>query len=317
MTKRVLVAEDDATVALLIKDGLADLGATFRIETVSSGEEALKRLEEGKWDLVVTDQRMPGMSGLQLIETLKDKTPATLSILITAYGSDEVEQATQRLNVYHYLTKPFPLVDLKRVIEDALALSQDHEPPPAPDEKEPQVLKIALGGEGNVGKTTLIRRLCTGKFDAARMITIGVDFHLYDIQHDNQAARLIVWDVSGQDQFEFTRRAFYRGSKAVGLVYDVSQRTTFERLPKWRDEIRSILPNVPFVLAGNKTDLPRQVSTAEGLALAKAWRVPSFETSCLHGNGVREFFHALAHVAGDYSRVPLAIHSTGGMLACL
>jgi len=316
MTKRVLVAEDDAMVALLIKDGLADLGATFQIETVSSGEEALRKIEHGKWDLVVTDQRMPGMSGLQLIETLKDQNPATLTILITAYGSDEVEQAARRLNVYHYMTKPFPLVDLKRVIEDALAFSQGTDPPPPTNPRESQPLKITLGGEGCVGKTTLIRRLCTGKFEAARVITIGVDFHLYDIQHDDQAARLIVWDVSGQDQFEFTRRAFYRGSKAIGLVYDVSTRATFERLPKWRDEIRTLLPNVPFILAGNKIDLERQVSTAEGQALAKVWRVPFFETSCRHGGGVREFFHALTHVAMDYVEIPFVRHRTGEMFAC-
>jgi len=316
MSKHVLVAEDDATVALLIKDGLADLGATFDVETVSSGEEALERVKEGKWDLVVTDQRMRGMSGLQLIESLKDKMPAALTILITAYGSDEVEQAARRLNVYHYMTKPFPLVDLKRVIEEALAYSQDVEPPAPDGEREKQALKMSLGGDGNVGKTTLIRRLCTGKFDSARVMTIGVDFHLYDIQHDDRATRLIVWDVSGQDQFEFTRRAFYRGSKAVGLVYDVSRRTSFERLPKWREEIRAILPNVPFVLAGNKTDLTRQVSTAEGLALAKAWRVPFFETCCVHGGGVREFFHALTHYAIDFSHGPSAHHRTGGRFAC-
>lgn len=316
MTKRVLVVEDDAMVALLIKDGLADLGATFEIETVSSGEEALGKIEQGKWDLVVADQRMPGMSGLQLIETLKDKKPATLTILITAYGSDEVEQAARRLNVYHYMTKPFPLADLKRVIEDALAFSQDTDPPPLTNLRESQPLKITLGGEGCVGKTTLIRRLCTGKFEAARVLTIGVDFHLYDIQHDDHAARLIVWDVSGQEQFAFTRRAFYRGSKAVGLVYDVNKRTTFECLPKWRDEIRAILPNVPLVIAGNKIDLERQVSTAEGQALAKAWRVPFFETSCLLGTGVREFFHALAHVAMESTAVSFTSRQPRKALAC-
>ncbi|MEW5718081.1 MAG: response regulator [Chloroflexota bacterium] len=315
MTKRVLVAEDDAMVALLIRDGLADLGATFQIETVTSAEEALRKFEQGNWDLVVTDQRMPGMSGLELIETLKDKAPAMLTILITAYGSDEVRQAAQRLNVYHYMTKPFPLADLKRVIEEALAFSQGTDPPPASCVPGPQALKITLGGEGCVGKTTLIRRLCTGKFEAARIITIGVDFHLYDIHHDDQAARLIVWDVSGQEQFEFTRRALYRGSKAVGLVYDVSQRATFERLPRWRDEVRSILPDIPLILAGNKTDLTRQVSTADGLAMATAWRIPFIETSCRNGGGVRELFHALAHMAMNHTRAPLISPRNGEKLA--
>ena len=302
MTKRVLIVEDDPSVAFLIKDGLIDLGAKFYVETAPSAEVALEKIAQGHWDLVVTDQRMPGMSGLQLIETLKQRAPSVLTILITAYGSEEVEQAARRLNVYHYMAKPFPLADLKRVIEDALAFSQGNDAWNSNPNYKPRGLKITLGGEGCVGKTTLIHRLCTGKFQVARVMTIGVDFHLYDIQHDNQPTRLIVWDVSGQEQFEFTRRAFYRGSKAVGLVYDVSQRSTFESLPQWRAEIQSIAPEVPFVLAGNKIDLERQVSTAEGMALARMWHIPFFETSCRTGEGVREFFHALAHVALDYVR---------------
>lgn len=296
MKKRVLVAEDDVNVAFLIKDGLTDLGANFEIETVSSGEEALKRIGEGTWDLVVTDYRMSGITGLELIKEIKAKVPATLTILMTGFGSDEIEQAAQQLQVYRYLTKPFPLVQLKQIIEDALAYTQNTEPP-LPSTKTPQTLKITLGGDGNVGKTTLIKRICTGKFDAARVMTIGVDFHLYDIQHDSHPARLIVWDVSGQDQFAFTRRAFYRGSKAVGIVYAVNDRASFERLPLWHAEIRAILPNVPFVLAGNKSDLERQVSTAEGQSLARAWGIPFIETSCLSGDGVKEFFHILADLA--------------------
>jgi len=313
MTKRVLVVEDDPSVAFLIKDGLVDLGAKFYVETAPSGEAALEKIAQEHWDLIVTDQRMPGMTGLQLIEALKERAPSTLTILITAYGSEEVEQAARRLNVYHYMAKPFPLADLKRVIEDALAFSQNSESSSnSNNNHKARGLKITLGGEGNVGKTTLIHRLCTGKFQVARVMTIGVDFHLYDVQHDHQPVRLIVWDVSGQEQFEFTRRAFYRGSKAVGLVYDVSQRRTFERLPQWRAEIQSIVPDVPFVLAGNKTDLPRQVSTAEGIELARLWRIPFFETSCYTGEGVREFFHALAHLALDYASAPSPILTQRG-----
>lgn len=300
MRKRVLVAEDDPTVAFLIKDGLADLGALFDVETVPSGEEALAKIHQGKWDLVVTDHRLSGITGLQLIEKINQQLPSTLTILMTAYGSEEVEQAAQRLHVYHYMLKPFPLVDLKRVIEQALAFSQNVDPPSAGGALSP-TLKITLGGDGNVGKTTLIKRLCTGKFDSARVMTIGVDFHLYDIRRDNHPARLIVWDVSGQDQFTFTRRAFYRGSKAVGLVYAINNRASFERLAHWREEIRSILPHVPCVLAGNKIDLERQVSVSEGMLLAASWGVPFFETSCLTGDNVHEFFSALADAAIQYA----------------
>jgi two-component system response regulator (stage 0 sporulation protein F) len=119
--KRVLLVEDDRNVALVIKDSLADSDAASEVEIVASGEEALQRMAQRAWDLVLTDHCMPGMTGLKLIETLKTISPTTRTILITAYGTDELEQAAERLNVYHYMTKPFPLGDLKRVVQSALA----------------------------------------------------------------------------------------------------------------------------------------------------------------------------------------------------
>lgn len=158
-------------------------------------------------------------------------------------------------------------------------------------------VKVILAGDGAVGKTTLVRRLGTGQFESRRAITIGVEFHIHDVPYDSTQTRLIVWDVGGQEQFAFTRRAFYRGGKAVGLVYSTSDRKTFEHLAQWRAEIREMLPHAPVVLAGNKNDLPRQVSPEEGRALAAEWQVPFFETSCLSGLGVKEFFQAVAQAA--------------------
>lgn len=304
MKKRILIVEDDTNVASLMREVLISLGKDYEIGRVSSGEEALREVEQSHWDLIITDHRMPGMTGLELIRSLRAKAPGTLTILITAYGSEEIQHAAEQLRVYRYMTKPFPLTELGQIVKDALALRQNGaESSPNNTNREPSAaLKITLGGEGNVGKTTLIRRLCTGKFEAARVMTIGVDFHLYDIQQDNWNARLIVWDVGGQDRFAFTRRAFYRGSKAVGLVYDVSDRQTFERLAAWYDEIRSLLPHVPLVVVGNKTDLVRQVSKEEGAALASSWSVPFFETSCLTGEGVWDVFLTLADLASQYSK---------------
>ena len=202
---------------------------------------------------------MPGTSGLELIQRVKAIAPATLTILITAYGSGEVEQAAHRLNVRHYMAKPFPLVELKRVVQDALTLQGDDGNSPIPSIE-----------------------------------------HIPDIQHGKSPVHLTVWDLSGQERFAFTRRAFFRGSKAVGLVYAVSARESFERLLRWHAEIREFLPTAPLVLVGNKIDLERQVTWAEGQSLAQAWGVPFFETSCVSGQGVGEFFGVLTQVAVNH-----------------
>ena len=299
MKKRVLIVEDNARVATLIKNDLADLNSDLEVEAVVSGEDALKQIEQSAWNLVVTDNRMPSINGLELIETLRERAPSTLTVLTTAFGSDELEQAAHRLNVFHYMTKPFPLKDLQLVIKDALKLEESNKDaaPSVEGEIWQQSVKITLGGDGGVGKTTLIRRLCTGNFEETRRMTIGVDFHLYDLRHNQSTTRLIVWDVSGQDRFAFTRRAFYRGSKSVGLVYAVNNRLSFEHLVTWRNEIREILPAAPLALVGNKIDAAREVRIDEGATLAQAWGVPFFETSCLTGVGVEDFFAALTEEA--------------------
>ncbi len=69
---------------------------------------------------MITDHRTPGMSGLQLIEQVRQRSPCTLSILKTAYGADDVEQPAQKLNVHKYVTKTFPLAELKLVVSHAL-----------------------------------------------------------------------------------------------------------------------------------------------------------------------------------------------------
>jgi small GTP-binding protein len=308
--KRILLVEDDAKIAFVMAEYLTSFGPDFEIRSAASGEQALREMDQGAWDLVITDNRMSGISGVELIKSLKEKSPSTLTILMTGYGSNEVEQAAQQLNVYRYMKKPFMLADLRDVIKSALSLRQeesndDASSASAIDSTARPVVKVTLVGDAAVGKSSLIHRLSTEQFRAKRTMTIGVDFHIYNISHNLSATRMIVWDVGGQDRFAYTRRAFYRGSKAVGLVYDISDRKTFEQLKRWKIEVREQLPNVPLVLAGNKIDMPRQVAREEGQEIADTWGVPFFETSCLSGQGVRDFF---VHLAESAEQTPLGVN---------
>lgn len=120
--KRILLVEDDASIAFLMKEHLSELGSNYEIGAASSGEEALRQFDHCTWDLVITDNIMRGISGLELIQALQDRCPAVVTILITGYGSDQVHESARQLNVFRYMTKPFPLADLNRVIQDAFAL---------------------------------------------------------------------------------------------------------------------------------------------------------------------------------------------------
>lgn len=119
--KRVLIVDDEEKVVFFLRESLEELGQDFNIGTAGSAEEALAKIERHPYDLVISDLRMPGLDGLHLLETIKEKHPSTRFILMTAYGSDEVKARAQRLDAYHYITKPFHVSDLLRVARDALA----------------------------------------------------------------------------------------------------------------------------------------------------------------------------------------------------
>jgi small GTP-binding protein len=157
--------------------------------------------------------------------------------------------------------------------------------------------KVVIAGDGNVGKTSLIRRWSEGRFDASRVMTIGVDFQTKVVELPDGAVKLSIWDVAGQERFGAMRPGFYRGSRAVALVYDVGEKASFVNLARWQDEIRKAVPHAKFLVIGNKIDLPRIVSAEHGRQLAAALKAPYVETSAATGEGVPQLFEALARLA--------------------
>ena len=166
------------------------------------------------------------------------------------------------------------------------------------------LLKVVVVGDGAVGKTTLIRRYCEGKFHASRVATIGVDFYTQQVQLPSStsvgaygAVKLSIWDMAGQDQFEIVRTGFYRGSRAAALVYDVTSMASLGNLKRWRDEVLRARPGQPFLVVGNKVDLERTISLELGRRAAAYFEAPYVETSALTGEGVADLFETLALLA--------------------
>ncbi len=120
MDKSVLIVDDEEKVVFFLRESLEELGRDFTIGTARSAEEALQKIDAHPYDLVISDLRMPGIDGLELLEQIRDKHPQTRFVLMTAYGSDEVEARAQSLNVFDYITKPFHVSDLLDVARHAL-----------------------------------------------------------------------------------------------------------------------------------------------------------------------------------------------------
>ena len=129
-----------------------------------------------------------------------------------------------------------------------------------------RTLKIVVGGEGNVGKTSLIRRYAKAKFSEARNITLGIDITTQEYQIGNQPLKLALWDIEGQAG---NRPNFYYGAQVGLLVFDVTEPRSLEALTVWVERLKRYAPDTPFLIAGNKIDLPPTVPAEWGNTFAQ------------------------------------------------
>ncbi len=131
--KWILIVDDEKRVTSSLEETLKAMGKGLAVVSVGSAEEALDEMARRPFDLLVTDLRMPGMDGLELMRRAKAIYPQTRAILITAYGSEEVEEEVRRLQPALYLTKPFLVGDFAQAVERALEM----EPAPVQEDSSP------------------------------------------------------------------------------------------------------------------------------------------------------------------------------------
>jgi len=121
--KRILVVDDDADTCTLIADILEDEG--YRVHPCLSGERALEILKQEPFDLILSDIRMPRVTGIDLLLQVRRMKLPTNVILITAYASLETAIQALRGEAFDYLIKPFSLADLRDIVRRALAVGKD------------------------------------------------------------------------------------------------------------------------------------------------------------------------------------------------
>ncbi|XP_075969349.1 RAS oncogene family member Rab26 isoform X2 [Anticarsia gemmatalis] len=180
---------------------------------------------------------------------------------------------------------------------------RDYHPPaetPArsqPDDDVP-IHKTILLGDSGVGKTSLLVQFETGKFQAGNFsATVGIGFTNKVVTVDGVKVKLQIWDTAGQERFRSVTHAYYRDAHALLLLYDVTNKISFDNIRAWLGEIREYAQDdVVIMLLGNKSDsgLERAVRREEGQRLAREYQVAFMETSAKTGLNVEAAF---AHVA--------------------
>ena len=114
----ILIVEDEPSMSWALSEGLSEDG--FTIDTFRSAEDAWAWLKQGKSDLVISDLRLPGMSGLDLARKLQRGRHAQPVIIVTAYGTPEALDDLRQAGVADCFPKPFPIDMLRRSVRRAL-----------------------------------------------------------------------------------------------------------------------------------------------------------------------------------------------------
>ncbi len=115
---RIMIVDDERSMREFLAIMLGKSG--YRVDTVASGEEAVARIGQDMFDLVITDLSMPGLDGLGVLKRVKDVSPTTAVILITAYATTESAVEAMKLGAFDYVIKPFKVDELKIIIKNAL-----------------------------------------------------------------------------------------------------------------------------------------------------------------------------------------------------
>ena len=119
---RILIIEDDEEMRALLKDSLLEDGIEF--DSAGNGSEAIRKLVEDPFDLVITDIRMPGLTGLDILPGIKKLQPETCIIVITAFGSEEVRRKCFDRGATAYLEKPINMNRLKTLIQKVVSTKE-------------------------------------------------------------------------------------------------------------------------------------------------------------------------------------------------
>lgn len=120
MPRQVLICDDEETLTWSLARSLSHDREIFEVTTVNDGDTALAVLTQQPFDVVVLDIRMPGMNGLDVLITIKEKWPSTRVIMMTAYGSPEIKEKARARGSLFYIEKPFEIEDLRKLILKAL-----------------------------------------------------------------------------------------------------------------------------------------------------------------------------------------------------
>ncbi|XP_052531692.1 ras-related protein Rab-17 isoform X1 [Tympanuchus pallidicinctus] len=183
------------------------------------------------------------------------------------------------------------------------------------DNRPTYIYKMVLLGNTSVGKSSLAYRYVKNDFKES-LPTVGCSFFTQTIQLETATIKLEIWDTAGQEKYHSVCHLYYRGAHAALLVYDLTNKETFNRAKQWLVELeKEFLPDeIVIALVGNKTDLAdeREIAAEDGEEFARSRSLLFMETSAKSNHQVNDIFMAVARELLRREGEKAAVPSTSG-----
>ena len=170
-----------------------------------------------------------------------------------------------------------------------------------------QKIKIMVIGESLVGKTALITKITKNTFGGAYLTTVGIDFQDKFLNINWKEIKIELWDTDEQERFRNIAKNYFQSSDGFLLVYDLTKKSSFEKLDFWNEQINLNAPKeTKYILVENKKGLEdqREVQIEEGEDFAKKNNIKFYETSAKDGTNVINVFETLAkEIVNDVEQI--------------
>ena len=164
-------------------------------------------------------------------------------------------------------------------------------------DKDEIAIKVTLIGESSVGKTSIINRYAKGNFSQELESTLGANYSQKKMVRHAKKIRLDLWDTAGQEKYRAIGRHFYKESYIVCLVYDISNKDSFEKLKSvWYPDLQQFGEKLRIVaVVGNKIDkyLEEEVKDEDAKAFAEEIKAINKRTSAMEGTNIEDLFNSL------------------------
>ncbi len=160
--------------------------------------------------------------------------------------------------------------------------------------------KVLLLGAPSVGKTSILRRFVKNQFSQDYITSIGINYLTKKINlDDGNLAKLVIWDIGGQEKFRFLRKDFYEGASGAFVIFDLTRFKTYEAIEDWLSEMIEILQkDITTMIIGNKLDLIKEIGRSIDVDIINDYvkNKDSFylETSAKTGENIEDAFKELA-----------------------